>query len=323
MSCGTAVQAADPAPTSNPALALSSGFVSFFGGEGSPIKPSVDEQAKLRALDAVFEDGNMRSPLAGMFPPNLPVPSLQTALQEIGQQYPHLDPVNGRTVKMARAKVNEVDPNIKSTMSADEAAALVLYTMEETPREQSLYFLMNQALRSMNRGSVHVWKHFIWLQLNAMKKLPPPETQDVYRGIKFELGYTGVKPKLVVGHTVTRQASLKSSMPGPPLTDSRAECVLQVTWSGFSSTATTNSVMQTFLGTEGERIMCASAHPDHRPADSTAGSLHASSPQLACACNLVGVGTTSSSSSRSRATCAPSRCTHRRMSCSSRPTSVL
>ena len=171
----------------------------------------------------------MRNPLGGMFPATLPLPSLQSALAEIGKKHPHLEPARGRAVKIARAKANKVEAEPRGAMSDDEVVAVVLYTMEETPREQSLYYLMNQALRSMDRGGVREWRDFIWLLLHAMKKIPIPEERSVYRGLKFEPGYAGKKPNLTVGH--------------------------EVMWSAFSSTATTINVMQDFVGRSGERIL--------------------------------------------------------------------
>ena len=154
-------------------------------------------------------------------------------------------------------------------MSDDEAAAVVLYTMEAIPREQSLYYLMNAALRSMDRGGVREWRDFIWLLLNGMRKIPSNGERSVYRGIK------NTSKKTHVGH--------------------------QETWSAFSSTATTMDVMSTFIGPEGERIMCASTR--------AAVSLRPAAPELpllqrcdrsplTCTCDTLvplslGTGTTS------------------------------
>ena len=39
-------------------------------------------------------------------------------------------------------------------MSEDEVVSLVLYTMEAVPREESLYYMMNAALRGKDRSGV-------------------------------------------------------------------------------------------------------------------------------------------------------------------------
>ena len=185
------------------------------------------DQLRARALDLGFEDGGVRSPLAGLFPKAKPVPSLEQALAGIGAKYPDLGP-EGKCVKIARKQAKKIDPSHTQGMSADEIIALILYTMESAPREESLYFLMNAALRGKDRSSVKEWCDYIWLLLHAMRRIPQPTERSVYRGFKIEPGST-LKPELTKG--------------------------ADVTWSAFSSTASTVDVMSTFLGKEGERIM--------------------------------------------------------------------
>jgi len=193
-------------------------LMKFDPNTGQPLLSAVGQ----RALDAALEDGGMRNSIKGLFAPNAPVPSLQNALYELAKKYPHLSPTSD-DVEKARRKVKTIEPKDRGPMSDDEAAAVVLYTMEAIPREQSLYYLMNAALRSMDRGGVREWRDFIWLLLNGMRKIPSNGERSVYRGIK------NTSKKTHVGH--------------------------QETWSAFSSTATTMDVMSTFIGPEGERIM--------------------------------------------------------------------
>ncbi|EOD21600.1 hypothetical protein EMIHUDRAFT_240965 [Emiliania huxleyi CCMP1516] len=102
------------------------------------------------------------------------------------------------------------------SLTRDECAAVVLYTMEDMPRERSPYYVMNAALREKNRQAVRPWRDFVWLLLHALRKLPPSKARMVYRGM--------------------------------------AGCVLEegdeLQWSAFSSTATKVDVMQVFLDTE-------------------------------------------------------------------------
>ena len=79
---------------------------------------------------------------AGLFPKSLPVPSLAQALSIIGQKFPRLGP-EGKCVKIARKHAKTIDPIHTRGMSEDQILALILYTMEQEPREESLYFLMN------------------------------------------------------------------------------------------------------------------------------------------------------------------------------------
>jgi hypothetical protein len=99
--------------------------------------------------------------------------------------------------------------------------------MEIVPREQSPYYLMNAALRDKVRSKVRPWRDYIWLLLHAMRMLPPATELMVYRGMK----------------------QVASSLP-EDYSDGE-----EFVWSGFSSTASTISVMKTFLGSTGDRTM--------------------------------------------------------------------
>ena len=60
---------------------------------------------------------------------------------------PHLHPSSGRSVKIALKQAKRAQakhPNI----SLDKCTVIVLYTMEEIPREESLYYVLNHALRN-------------------------------------------------------------------------------------------------------------------------------------------------------------------------------
>ena len=134
-----------------------------------------------RLMDMAFEDGEVRGPLAGFFPATLRVPTLEQALAPLAADYPHLHAVTGRSVKLARKKAKKAQLKYPS-LTMDECIAVVLYTSEEQPRETSLYYLMNDALRSKDRKKVWPWRDFIWLLLHALRKLPVPVLPFVFRG---------------------------------------------------------------------------------------------------------------------------------------------
>ena len=96
-----------------------------------------------RGSDLLAEDGGIRSPLSGLFPAGLPVTSLVAALEKIGIRYKDLAP-DGKCIKLARRHAKTIEPAHTQGMSEDEVLALILYTMEATPREESLYYLMNE-----------------------------------------------------------------------------------------------------------------------------------------------------------------------------------
>ena len=179
-----------------------------------------------RLLDMALEDGAPRAPLSGLFPADLPLPSLEDALMPLAATLPHLHPSSGRSVKIARKQAKRAQakhPNI----SMDMCIAIVLYTMEEIPREDSLYYALNLALRNQMRNAMRPWRDYIWLLLHALRELPPAAEMLVFRGCK------------------TTPADL-----GLELTKG-----FDFMWSAFSSTATTQGVMQTFVGQSGPRTL--------------------------------------------------------------------
>jgi len=179
-----------------------------------------------RLMDMAFEDGEVRGPLAGFFPATLPVPTLEQALAPLAAGHPHLHAVTGRSVKLARKKAKKAQV-MYPTMMMDECTAVVLYTMEEEPRETSLYYVMNAALRGKQRAEVWPWRDFIWLLLHALRKLPVPALPFVFRGC------TKAPSELAL----------------------ELEPGFEFTWAGFSSTATTQGVMSTFVGQAGPRTL--------------------------------------------------------------------
>ena len=186
---------------------------------------SCEMASALRMLDMDKEDGEERSPLAGMFPATLPIMPLAESLAQAAQVFPKLQP-DGVLIKKALRKAGQIEEKFPH-MSVDKRAAIVLYTMEDTPREQSPYYAMNEALRAKDRSVVRIWRDYIWLLLHALKELPPSPLRQVVRGCKRPMSFFGLQVK-----------------PGK-----------EITWSSFSSTAHTVDVMQTFLGETGPRVL--------------------------------------------------------------------
>ncbi|CAF0923755.1 unnamed protein product [Rotaria sp. Silwood1] len=83
------------------------------------------------------------------------------------------------------AKMNSKEP--KHGLKPDESAAIHLYTMEWDVRENSLYMILNQTLRSADRTQLRPWFRYLKLFLTGLYKLPPTEYQTVWRGIPENL----------------------------------------------------------------------------------------------------------------------------------------
>jgi len=112
-------------------------------------------------------------------------------------------------------------------LSLDECTSIVMYTMEDAPREASIYIKMNEALRAKDRSKVRPWRDFIWLLLHALQKLPVMQISNVVRGCKKR----------------PQEMSLDLE---------RGD---EITWSAFTSTATSVDVMNAFLGDDGPRTL--------------------------------------------------------------------
>ena len=176
-----------------------------------------------RFLDVLEEDGESRSPIAGLFPTTLPIPdSLETSLVRVASQIPSCTKLVKLATKKAR-RIAKSYPQIPQHM----LAAVAFYTLEDIPQKNSPYFIVNKALRAKVRVDVKLWRDYIWLLLNALKLLPVAPNTMVFRGMK-------------VGAETLGEDYNKGE---------------EFVWSGFSSTATTVDVMKTFMGTDGPRTL--------------------------------------------------------------------
>jgi len=169
-----------------------------------------------RVDDVQNENGGVRTPLAGMFPATLPVVDLDVALVPLVSLHPTLSPT-GVMVKQSKRKAKQCLKKYPQ-LSIDEIASIVLYTMEDVAdREQSLYFVLNVALREQDRMKVRPWRDYIWLLLHGLRKLPPSPEMIAIRGCKKSPEDLGID----------------------------LEPHAEFQWSGFSSTAKTVDVMNT------------------------------------------------------------------------------
>jgi hypothetical protein len=111
-----------------------------------------------------------------------------------------------------------------SVLTKDEAAAVRLYTMEWNPREESLYFKLNQALRERNRECLKPYLNYLRLLLKALLKLPrKPADTILWRGVSVNLSDQYIKSKMKI-------------------------------WWGISSTTLNMQALSNFLG-DGEKTL--------------------------------------------------------------------
>ncbi|CAF4746834.1 unnamed protein product, partial [Rotaria sp. Silwood2] len=162
---------------------------------------------------------------------NMPLVSLEEAVQPL---VPILQDVQ-QMVYIVKQKCK----NPSDGLTPDESASIMLYTMEWTPHDDSLYFALNNTLRSEDgQQKLEPWHLYLRLFLNALFRLPPHRT-TAYRGVKLDLSEQYIKGKTFV-------------------------------WWGFSSCTTSSNVLQSdgFVGTTGTRtvfvIKCESARNIHK-----------------------------------------------------------
>lgn len=76
--------------------------------------------------------------------------------------------------------------NTTETLTQDESAAIILYTMEWDPVHPSLYSILNKTLRLESRDGLKPWFLYLKLLLSGLFKLPSVE-RTVWRGVKEDL----------------------------------------------------------------------------------------------------------------------------------------
>lgn len=112
-------------------------------------------------------------------------------------------------------------------LTSDQSAAIILYSMEWSPQDKCLYFVLNKTLRDENRQKLKPWFRYLKLFLTALSRLPSTHC-TVYRGVKADLRHEYQRGQTVI-------------------------------WWGFSSCTVTMDVLsnEQFLGSTGTRTLFA------------------------------------------------------------------
>ena len=140
-----------------------------------------------RFWDGINEPLTVMTPIRGY--DEMPIVSLEEAVRPLVSLVPEV----GHMVftAMDRAKRQQ-----SSQLSQNESAAITLYTIEWQPRENSVYYILNNNLRSANRQSLKPWFFYLKLLLTALSRLPlRPGT--VFRGMNGD-----TKQKYTTGDSI-------------------------------------------------------------------------------------------------------------------------
>lgn len=164
-----------------------------------------------RYVDAAEEPTEMLPPIEGY--EKKPLVSLEEAVRDLKSLVNDLE----RKVWVVNRKASKP----ADALTSDEAAAILLYTMEWSDANESLYIKLNQMLRSEIRNHLKPWFSYLKLLLTALYKLPSIK-DTVWRGVRGNVSEQYQK-----------------------------DCI----WWGFSSCTETMEVLERFIGREGLRTI--------------------------------------------------------------------
>jgi hypothetical protein len=164
-----------------------------------------------RFIDAGEEPTKTLTPIKGYEKKKLV--SLEKAVSEIEPPIDDLD-----TMVWAAKRNSEDAPD---GLTSDESASIHLYTMEWPEADQSIYYVLNQKLRSEKRNELISWHSYLKLFFTALYKLPSLKT-IIWRGIRGNVSHLYQKDYI---------------------------------WWGVSSCTETMEVMEKFIGRSGVRTV--------------------------------------------------------------------
>lgn len=169
-----------------------------------------------RVSDLLGETGKMLTPIQGY--ENMPLVSLEAAVEPLVQLLPDIR-------RMAYIAKEKCEQPPRDHLSLDESASIIIYTMDWTPVEVSLYHVLNSTLRDEDRQRLKPWFLYLKLVLTALSRLPSKH-RSVYRGLNTAMPDQYKKGKIM-------------------------------TWWGFSSCTSTLDVLnqEIFLKEKGSRTM--------------------------------------------------------------------
>ncbi|CAF4920567.1 unnamed protein product [Rotaria sp. Silwood1] len=173
-----------------------------------------EQRQTQRFSDIAGEPCQMLMPIQGY--ENKPLVTLDEAVEPIVLYVPDVK----RMAYIAKMKCTE---RSSRKLPIDQAASIMLYTMEWEPQEECLYYVFNQTLRNENRQKLKPWFLYLKLILTALAQLPST-VSFVFRGIKQDMRNNYSEGKTFV-------------------------------WWGFSSCTSKMKVLENelFLGTKGPR----------------------------------------------------------------------
>jgi hypothetical protein len=150
---------------------------------------------------------------------NMPLVTLEKAVEPLTPLVPD--------VAHMVSTVKQYQLDGEHSLTDDESASILLYTMACEPRDKSFYAILNDTLQAANQNLLRPWLLYLRLIMTALAKLPSDAHHiTVHRGVKLDLSAQYSKGTII-------------------------------TWWGFSSCTTSLEVLndERFLGRTGTRTL--------------------------------------------------------------------
>lgn len=124
-----------------------------------------------RFIDFNEEPLTMMTPIQGFA--QVQEVSLDVAVSSLALYVPEVE----NMVYVVKEKLREKPEGL---LTVDQAAAIMLYTLEWSTRQTSLYYILNVKLRTENRAELHPWFPYLKLFVTGLARLPAVSSA-VYR----------------------------------------------------------------------------------------------------------------------------------------------
>ncbi|CAM4862642.1 unnamed protein product [Rotaria socialis] len=148
---------------------------------------SNEKHSATRFADLGALPKRMLAPIEGY--EKTPLVTLEEAVKPLVKIVPKVE----RNVFIVKQNCQEPEDGL----TTDESAAIMLYTYESMPHEDSLYVKLNDSLRSEQRKNLIPWFLYLRLILTALARLPS-ECSAILRGVKEDLSAEYSKGKTFI-----------------------------------------------------------------------------------------------------------------------------
>jgi hypothetical protein len=130
-----------------------------------------------RFMDVKDEPLTTMTPIRGY--DKMPLVSLEQAVRPLISYIPEIE----HMVDIAKKRCQNPPPD---QLTIDQSAEIMLYTMEWEPKETSVYYILNRALRTEDRQVLKPWFLYLKLLFTALSLLPS-DKRLVFRGVRGDL----------------------------------------------------------------------------------------------------------------------------------------